>query len=1389
MRKYILLFLLTCLHIVARGQTPEGVDLSVLPQPTKAEKLQYWFDDDIGSLSYMQQVGGKQTIDVSSLPTGMHIIHYQIVDNKGKVAVPYSAMFMKLAQYNLETASGLQYWFDDDEKSVKKTNLQNGVSTIDVSAINEGLHTLHYQILDNHNKPSYIASAFFMKMGKSLGDETLRAERLMYWFDDEEKIVQADLDAGMNMLDASHLTEGLHTLHYQVLCNNGALTEARSAFFFRVNYDANSAKAKEMRYWYDDQTTARTTEIKEGVQMLDVSDLVAGLHIVHYQLVDESGKLGVPASTMFFKVDAMPELAQAKTQRYWFDDDHEEMHECAVTNGVQSLDVKGLSTGMHTLHYQLVDGAGNVTVPYSGIFMKMSEFESADGKNAIIRYRYWLNDGSDMKTVELQKPSNPFQLISLLPMQKTPIRSSAFHFETKSGEPMIYAKNDFHIRFEDAAGYWSDDARSFVDYSVSEKVTDIAELKSTQTFSRLDSNVIKWFKFDAAPGDTIAFRSSQATSLQVFAPSGKEIYSTMGDKSVVYGGAHTWEEGTYYVAVHDVTGSRPSITLDYMHMDKYDVVNQDVRIVGNGGCSTITFQGNGFNSLYSVDLKDSKGNIIESIDVGHESDASTTVTFDFTGAKLGKYNAVFHFTEEDKTFADNITVEEPKDIELSVSVDYPSRFLRGTAATYTVKITNKGNMTAYYVPTEIRLSTNNYSSISSALFKDKNGNHADNFYYPYMDEDSIDVDLLEDFRREIDKITGLATFSVVEDSINNCEVGFSDRYFTIPPSSTITCVIEVKSSEQISLYASIPSRWFAISTNVVSAAKALSSNNGNCCEKEKWECISNNLADALGLIAPPGLGCALSVGDLGVNAMFEIMCANGNSPVEKLKTALANKSSSLAQKAFWAVLDCVSFGISKKVEKLKNSKKQLEQSRKFELDRSVENHNLYHKFMQEYDDLMYKAEDLYKKGKVAEAEQIEKEAKAVKHDANMLKIEEERSAENAKNLQDQITGLNKDIDQEKLNFASIIEKLKSGLKIALDNITCSQERLDSKKKCNDDPDDDGGSATPVNSLDPNDIYGYIAPSGSKFIGEEVINLPYRIEFENDTTFATASAHTVIVKDTLDASKFDLASYKPTSIKIGDKDVQLNGDKTFVTTVDMRPAINTIAQVEGLYDDKKGIATWKFTSLDPMTMEETDDVMQGFLPVNFDGSGIGEVAFNIDRLANLADGTEINNKASIVFDSNDAIETPVWTNIIDAIPPVSEVSNVEQMNDSIVRVHFDGYDNRSGIWKYALYVQYGKNTSWNQVCETDTTCFDFRFYDDIDYGFCVLATDSAGNVEKKIIQREYSFGNGDDIITEAIAPSRETETVVNRAYDLSGRLIQEEGYRGIIIKNRKKLLKK
>jgi hypothetical protein len=276
-------------------------------------------------------------------------------------------------------------------------------------------------------------------------------------------------------------------------------------------------------------------------------------------------------------------------------------------------------------------------------------------------------------------------------------------------------------------------------------------------------------------------------------------------------------------------------------------------------------------------------------------------------------------------------------------------------------------------------------------------------------------------------------------------------------------------------------------------------------------------------------------------------------------------------------------------------------------------------------------------------------------------------------------------------------------------------------------------------MDPNDIFGYTAESGSKAVKDRLADVYYRIEFENDTTFATAAAHDIYLTDTLDAAKFDLSTFKLTRIKIGGKSAELSGDKNFVTTLDMRPEINAIAQVEGTFDEQKGIAKWHITSLDPMTMEPTDDVMQGVLPVNYDGSGIGEVSYDISLKPDLAHGTEVKNRAAIVFDTNDVIMTPTWTNIIDRIAPESHITDVQMLNDSTATVSIEASDELSGPWRYDVYVQYGSG-AWFKAAENvavDTTA-SVKIYEGMEHHFYCVVTDSAGNVEQKAAEREFTL---------------------------------------------------
>ena len=1203
--------------MAVRGQTVlDDIDLSGLPQSTQAKALRYWFDDDDGSVKTVNNLSGQYSLDVSGLIEGLHTLHYQVIDNEDKVAYISSTVFMNMGAKESSSVQSLRYWFDDDNASVK-TIESTGIYTLDVSELIDGLHTIHYQVKGSDGMASYIASSLFFKTGNSLGPETDKASKLMYWFDDETAVQNVDMVQGVQMLDVSGLTEGLHTLHYQVLCNNGQITPAMSSLFMRMSSDVETAVAKSLRYWFDDDATTMATT--------------------------------------------------------------------SVAGGTQTLDVSSIPVGLHTLNYQLIDCDGKVGIPMTGIFFKTFDKVLAEGKNRVTKYQYWLNTNSVvMQTVELASAANPYTLIALLPMQKEPIQSSQFHFEMTNDVPTIYAKNTLHVRFFDAQNYFSDESKLFLDYSVKQEVEPVGELQKTQTFPKVAENDIRWYTMQSAPGDTAAFRMSQPATLQVFAPSGKEVFNTSESTSVQWGGIHTWEDGTYYVAVHDVTGSKSNMTLDYMHMDKYDVVEWDVHTVGNGGCSTITFKGNGFRDLYRVDLYTAAGDSIHSVDISHDSDAETAVTFDFSGAELGVYNAVFHFTQEDKRFTNIVTVEEAVDIELVTNVTFPSTFLRGTSTTYTIKITNKGNMTAYAVPLELKLICNSVNDISkikmSGYISSINNTNE-------LLNDSIDEDVINLIYQIEDNESDLLHFSFNHDSISNNDYGLSLLLLNLPPYSTKHITVEITSSTQVGMFAYMTSEWIPLiignGANKTKSVRRANVADWLCCYKDRIECI----ADAIAMLSdkipdvPPNWNCGIQVLNTTAQAIYDIGCSEGGNLSERIKSYAQQKGESLAKKLIDTAISCVT---------------------------------KYFKFRKD-------------------------------------ELREQVKAARAAGKEFTVRMLMGEIDNIRQYERNAIIWIYSNVRNAVGGIKCVNIWRQPIPNCPPNPNGGGGSSTPVNSCEPNDMLGYTAESGSKAIKDGLTDIYYTIQFENDTVFADAPAHDIYLTDTLDVNLFDLSTYRPTKITIGNKSMELTGERNFISTLDMRPEINAIAQIEGTIDDKTGIVRWHISSLHPMTMEPSDDPMVGVLPVNFDGSGLGEASYDISLKKNLPHGTVIPNRSGNIFDSNETVMTPTWTNVIDRIAPESHVTDVKMLNDSTATVSIEATDELSGPWRYNVYVQYGDG-AWFLGAENvpiDTTA-SVKVYEGINHGFYVVVTDSAGNVEQKNAEREFTlevFGSQVDTNTQ------------------------------------------
>lgn len=196
-----------------------------------------------------------------------------------------------------------------------------------------------------------------------------------------------------------------------------------------------------------------------------------------------------------------------------------------------------------------------------------------------------------------------------------------------------------------------------------------------------------------------------------------------------------------------------------------------------------------------------------------------------------------------------------------------------------------------------------------------------------------------------------------------------------------------------------------------------------------------------------------------------------------------------------------------------------------------------------------------------------------------------------------------------------------------------------------------GQPSVVGAIDPNDKTGpQGALEGHWVLGSQPLS--YTVSFENEPT-AGASAQQVVITDQLDPTKFILKTVQLGPMGFGNTVVTPPaGSSNYSTTVDMG-AVEDIADlkvnIQGSLDTSTGLLKWTFTSIDASTgLPVPQDDPAGFLPPNQPGvapAGAGSVQFSVKPKHALANGTKVTNQASVVFDTNQPIETPIWHNKI------------------------------------------------------------------------------------------------------------------------------------------------
>lgn len=1086
-----------------------------------------------------------------------------------------------------------------------------------------------------------------------------------YWFDqnDAQATTITFGDNGWEAeLDVGQLPDGFHVLHLHVLTTNNEIRfgmlgdslyqmadttlmkwSAPESYLFLKISDIST-----YHYWFDQDFENRFTNLLgDGQLLLDVAHLEDGVHTVHVML--EGSTMTTTQSFMFIKMPV--EVPSTELQFVcWFDQDYANKQTGLVGSGLFELEVSDLPNGIHTVNVQINNGTN--MAPQSYLFYKIPV-----GGLGVAKWQYWLNDDTNNKHTLLTNPVvDTLEIVSLLPVETWPIRSSCFYFHPNGNEPYLNAKNEITFRFWSTDGYTEDRRTYYVDEQVEQSIdASIIERNTTETFLAPRDNQIKWFNLDASEGDWLEFKTNKACTIQLFSPSGEEVYNASGPESLIENGVNIWENGTYYLAVHDVTGTGETISLTYNWVYRYAIYSYDVHCVGSGGCSTITFHGNGFNSLIDVYFVNSQNDTLTRCGISHESNTTIPVMFNFNGTNTGLYDAVFEFYNETLRINNALEVEEPREIVLESRTQSPDWGYMFPPVTYTCVVTNTGNMTAYNVPF--------YISIESPSFEDISHIDLEGIPLPsILDYFNVNWDSIQyienviDLRHMSDEIGDEHNF--YRQIRPYGETGYpavrSNYFFVdLAPNETKTIRLTLTPNRYGT---GLMGAWITTPNQIISpyipnatiGGDSVVSNGSNnyCCLSDRIQCTADLICDGLDVVDLFGLGsdissCLCGVFSNGNDFINRILC-EGENPMDALKSL--NKRSIAG-----TAMSCINlFNPGKKISTVLN--------------------------------IGSKTLDAWTLGEMA-------------------------GFIGQGNLGSQAT-------------------------------ECAEKWTNRKPDC-PPGNTSGGLTFPRSGSDPNDIHGYISESGSHYMRQQVQNVFYEIEFENDTTLATAAAHTIIVCDTLDATKFDMNSLAARSVTIGDKRLDLNGEQSFTRTMDMRPELYVIAQIQQDFDPMTGIIEWTIQSLDPMTMELTDDPSQGVLPVNYNGDGVGFIDYSIDLKESFADGTQINNRAGITFDQEEVIMTPTWTNTVDAVKPTSHIEEVTPVADSLNFV-FVSEDNRSGVWYYTLYYRNDSTEMLWQVKKPRITVNSLMlFFDDFQTTeYLVMAVDSAGNMEEKEMLAEY-----------------------------------------------------
>ena len=255
-------------------------------------RYRYWIDNNVGAAVSSNASGETQfNVNISSLSGGFHSLHVQARNSVGVWSSVRTRYFLKDDQ---TTATTAHYWFDNDMTTDHNGVATSGIIDLDISSLKAGLHSVHYQTFNSQGIPSSVRTRYFLL------NTPIVASTARYWFDNDMTSLHENVATnGPVELDITHLTVGLHSVHYQTFDSQGIPSTIRTRYFIVDQIQIGTLSAS---IWIDNGEATEYKLSNDDI-VIDVSGLSYGMHDLHVALLDINGRL-IDQLTQKFEVKA-----------------------------------------------------------------------------------------------------------------------------------------------------------------------------------------------------------------------------------------------------------------------------------------------------------------------------------------------------------------------------------------------------------------------------------------------------------------------------------------------------------------------------------------------------------------------------------------------------------------------------------------------------------------------------------------------------------------------------------------------------------------------------------------------------------------------------------------------------------------------------------------------------------------------------------------------------------------------------------------------------------------------------------------------------------------------------------------------------------------------------